>query len=151
MKHQIEIMRKTRSSFIYACKDLSIEQLNLIPAGFNNNIIWNFGHIIVTQQGLCYGLSGLPQKVDKDLIAKFRRGSKPEGFVSAEEYSYLQDLSVSLIDEFEADLKTGIFKEYSPFMTSLRVEVDSFEKAVMFNAYHEGLHLGFALAQRKLV
>jgi hypothetical protein len=151
MKHQIEIMRKTRSSFIYACKDLSIEQLNQIPAGFNNNIIWNFGHIIVTQQGLCYGLSGLAQKVDKDLIAKFRRGSKPEGFVSAEEYQFLQELSVSLIDELETDIQAGIFKEYSPFMSSLRVEVDSFEKAVMFNAYHEGLHLGFALAQRKLV
>lgn len=151
MQHQIEFIRKTRSSFIHACKHLSIEQLNHIPAGFNNNIIWNFGHIIVTQQGLCYGLSGLPQKIDKDFIARFRRGSKPDSFVSSEEYSYLQELSTSLIDEFETDLKTGIFTRYTPFTTSLQLEIDSFDKAVKFNTYHEGLHFGYALALRKLV
>ena len=151
MQHQIELIRKTRASFVHTCRELSIEQLNQIPAGFNNNIIWNFGHIIVTQQGLCYGLSGLPQKIDNQLIAKFRRGSKPEGFVTEAEYNYLQEISVTLMDEFEADLQAGIFTRYSPFTTSLRVEVDSFEKAVTFNAYHEGLHFGYALALRKLV
>lgn len=151
MQHQIEFVRKTRSSFLHACKDLSLEQMNQIPAGFNNNILWNFGHMIVTQQGLCYGLCGLPQKIDKDMIAKFRRGSKPESFVGIEEFNFLKELSVSLIDEFEQDLKMGIFTKYAPFTNSLQLEIDSFEKAVKFNAYHEGLHFGYALALRRLV
>jgi hypothetical protein len=43
MKEQLEITRKTRAAFVYLCKNLSMEQMNYIPEGFNNNIIWNFG------------------------------------------------------------------------------------------------------------
>jgi len=32
----------------------SLEQLNKIPEGFNNNLIWNIAHCVVTQQLLCY-------------------------------------------------------------------------------------------------
>jgi len=37
----------------------TLEQLNKIPEGFSNNLIWNIGHIIVTQQVLIYKLSNL--------------------------------------------------------------------------------------------
>jgi hypothetical protein len=30
------------------------EQLNTIPEGYNNNLIWNIAHIIVVQQMLVY-------------------------------------------------------------------------------------------------
>ena len=106
---------------------------------------------VVTQQGLCYGLSGLPSKIEKSLVDKYKRGSKPDGLATEAEYLALQALSISLIDELEKDLEAGIFKQYTPFMTSLRVEIDSIEKAVTFNAYHEGLHLGAMLALQKLV
>jgi hypothetical protein len=35
----------------------NLDQLNTIPEGFNNNLIWNIGHIIVSQQLLVYKLS----------------------------------------------------------------------------------------------
>lgn len=43
----------------------SLEQLNKIPAGFNNNLIWNIGHIIVAQQSLIYQLSNLQCKYQR--------------------------------------------------------------------------------------
>ena len=150
MQQQIEIIRKTRAAFIYLCKNLTMEQMNNIPEGFNNYIIWNFGHIIVTQQGLCYGLAGVPLKVEKSLTAKYKKGTKPEGIVSEAEYLELQALSVSLINEFEKDYEAELFTQYSPYMTSLNVELDSIEKATAFNAFHEGLHFGAMLALKNL-
>ena len=42
---------------------LSIEQLNKVPARFNNNIICNLGHLICSLQTLCYKLSGLDPRI----------------------------------------------------------------------------------------
>ncbi|MDN3670045.1 DinB family protein [Echinicola jeungdonensis] len=69
---------QTRKNFINLISDLDIDQLNQIPEGYNNNIIWNFGHIIVTQQLLCNKFSGLPLLIDEDILDAFRKGSKPE-------------------------------------------------------------------------
>ena len=63
----------------------------------------------------------------------------------------LQQLSLSLLEQFEKDLEAGIFKEYKTFTTSLNVEVKNIEEAIKFNSFHEGLHLGYVLALKRLV
>ena len=55
---------------------LTIEELNKIPEGFNNNIIWNFGHVIVSQQIICYKLSNQPLKVSDEYVNKICKGHK---------------------------------------------------------------------------
>jgi hypothetical protein len=35
----------------------TLEQLNKIPEGYNNNLIWNIAHVVVVQQMLVYKLS----------------------------------------------------------------------------------------------
>ena len=41
METRIETLKKVRANFLKVIGDLTIEQLNEIPAGFNNNVIWN--------------------------------------------------------------------------------------------------------------
>jgi DinB superfamily len=152
MKEQIDIIRKVRAEFIKIMTPLSIEQLNHIPLGYNNNILWNFGHIIVVQQALCYALAGLPQNVDKALSEKYRKGTKPESVISIEEFEMLKNLSVSLLDIFDKDLKKkSTFKNMKPYMTSLGFEIDKIEKAIQFNTFHEGLHYGYAMSLKRVV
>ena len=151
MKEQLEIIRKTRESFVLMCKNLSIELMNKIPEGYNNNLIWNFGHIIAVQQGLCYGLAGLPMNIDRALVEKYCKGTRPETFITADEYETLKSLSISLIDIFESDISKGIFKEIKPMNTALGVEITNFEQAVKFNTFHEGLHFGYSMALKRAV
>ena len=73
-----ELLKATRKNILKTHEGLSIEQLNLTPEGFNNNLIWNFGHVIATQQILCYSLSGNKAFVSNDLIEAYRKGTKPE-------------------------------------------------------------------------
>jgi hypothetical protein len=54
MKSQIEIIKKTRTFLLEQIKNLGNEEFNRVAEGFNNNIIWNLGHMIAAQQGICY-------------------------------------------------------------------------------------------------
>ena len=147
----LDITRQTRSNFLRLIDGLSTEQLNLIPEGFNNNLIWNFAHNIVTQQLLTYGLAGLPTKVDNKWIAAFRKGTKPEQLYSAEEIEQLKALTFDPLDQFEDDYKAGIFETFRVYPTSYGVTLNTLEEAIAFNNVHEGLHLGYAMSMRKKV
>ena len=58
MKIQFDILTKTRAIVLHYIDGLTLEQLHVIPEGFNNNIAWNIAHLVVTQQLLHYSLSG---------------------------------------------------------------------------------------------
>lgn len=144
-------VRQTRANMLGLMKGLTMEQLNAIPSGFRNNLIWNYGHVIVTQQLLCYSLSGLKPIVDKALIENYRKGSAPDGSVSEAFFQELQALSESTLTQFEADYAQGIFQEFKLYPTSYGVELSRIEEAFQFNLAHEALHLGTMMAIRKLV
>ena len=59
MTKQIEIVRSLREYLLSTVNELSTEQLNQIPDGSGNNIIWNLAHLIAAQQGICYIRAGL--------------------------------------------------------------------------------------------
>ena len=56
----------------------SIEQLNYIPAGFNNNLFWNIAHCAATMQLLVYSLSDSEWRISKDIVKGYRNGTRPE-------------------------------------------------------------------------
>lgn len=43
-------LRHIRTSVLNLIESLTLKQINEIPAGFNNNIIWNLGHLVATDQ-----------------------------------------------------------------------------------------------------
>jgi hypothetical protein len=51
MEKYFDIMQKGRMQFVHLLNGLTIEQLNKIPEGFNNNLIWNFGHLLGNTTG----------------------------------------------------------------------------------------------------
>ena len=69
--HQVfEITRLSRKIIAEYLEHYTLEQLNKVPEGFNNNLIWNIGHIVVVQQMLVYNLSGLPMMVSQEMVEK---------------------------------------------------------------------------------
>jgi hypothetical protein len=144
-------LRQTRKNFLTLVNSLTTEQLNHIPEGFNNNIIWNFGHSIITHQLLCYNLSGNRMYTHKELVHKYRIGTKPEAPVSAEEIEKLKKMATELVTKFEADVNTEMFAEYKEYTTSYHVTLSNIEDAIKFNNLHEGLHLGYAMAIRRVI
>ena len=144
-------LQVTRQNMLNVINQYDSEQLNHIPEGFNNNIIWNFGHVIVTQQLLCYKLSDIQIRIEPSLIDKYRKGSKPEGTVSDDEIARLKNYALETVAQMEEDYNNGLFKTYNEYTTSYGTTLDSIESAMTFNNVHEGLHYGYVLALRKLL
>jgi hypothetical protein len=151
MTRAIETIAKPREILISLLKDLSTEQLNKIPAGFNNNIIWNLGHMIAAQQGLCYKRAGLDAVVDDNFFNQYKSGTKPERFIDASEIENVNELLFSTLEQLEKDLANTLFGNYTPLTTRYGVEVANIEQAINFLPFHEGLHIGAIMALKRLV
>lgn len=132
-------------------EEISLDDLNKIPEGFSNNIIWNIAHVVVTQQLLVYKLSGLPMHVSEEMVAKYRNKTKPEGNVTQAEVDEINGLLESLLFQTEKDLDAEIFKTYTEYTVSLGTTLTNVEEAIEFNNFHEGIHLGYILALRKAI
>ncbi|MDC9722769.1 MAG: DinB family protein [Urechidicola sp.] len=151
MNNPFEILKKNRVLILKVIDGFTLEQLNKIPNGFGNNIIWNMAHLAVIQQILCYKLSGLPIHISDEMAEKYMKGTKPTGDISQKEVDEIKELFISLPNQFEKDYNANVFKEYEAYTTSLNVTLTDIDTANAFNNFHEGIHLGVILALRKLV
>ncbi len=151
MEKTFSILQQTRENFLDLVEGLSLEQLNTVPEGCSNNIAWNFGHITVTQQLLCYVVSGYEPKISQELIDKYRKGTKPEADITTNELEELKQLTTGTFEALVNDYNSGFFTSYKTYSTSYGVELNSIDDAIQFLTVHEGLHFGYAMALRKLV
>ncbi len=151
MNTQFNVTKFNRKCILAIAEGLNQEQLNTIPQGFNNNIAWNIGHTIVTQQLLVYKLSGLPCLISDQTIANYGKGSTANTEMTTEDMKSLLAELLPLTEKMESDYAAGIFKTYNTYTTSLGFELTNVEKAIQFSNYHEGIHLGIIMAIKKLV
>jgi hypothetical protein len=151
MTYQFDILTKNRALILKLVDGFSLKQLNEIPEGFSNNIVWNIAHLVVIQQLLCYKMSGLSISISEEMVSKYSKGTKPERWVSEADFLEIKELLVHLPVQFEKDYRVGVFKTFEPYTTSVNVTLTDIESAFAFNNFHEGIHLGVILALRKLV
>ena len=151
MEHLFTITQQNRKVLYQHLKHTSPDALFKIPKGFNNNIWWNIAHVIITEQKLVYGLSGLSLNVGQTLVEKYQKGSFPKEEPSSEEQEQLTELLFSLPQKTKQDYESGIFTTFKSYMTTPKVPLNSVEDAIAFNVFHEGLHLGSILALLKAV
>lgn len=151
MNKSIEVIRQTRLSVLNLVQDLSIEQLNKVPSGFNNNIAWNLGHMIAAQQGICYKRAGLNTVVDQQFFDTYKPDTKPERLITIAEIETIRQLMFSTLDQLEADYKRHIFTSFQSFVTRYGVKLNSIEEVIEFLPFHEGLHMGYIMALKRAI
>ncbi len=151
MQSTIELLRATRKNVLNSLEGLTLEQINTVPKGFNNSIGWNFVHSLVTQQILCYKLSNLPVLFGDELVEHFKKGSKGNAPLTEDALSHFKAISLPLVDQLEMDFHGGQFKEFTEYTTSYNFTLRNVSDAITMNNAHEGLHLGYIMALKKVV
>jgi len=151
MEQEFKITRTSREIYDRFFDNYSLEQLNKIPPGFNNNLIWNIGHIIVSQQMLVYGGAGELLHVSDELVGKYMRGTRPEYDLSQKEADEIRSLLLPPIERTEKDHYNRVFKTFTERKTQLGFTLSTVEDAIAFNNYHEGIHLGIMMSIKKFL
>lgn len=144
-------LKHLRTSILVLTEELTLEQINKIPTSFNNNIIWNLGHLVATDQRILYARSGLQPPVSNEFISKYQKGTKPDMFIEKKEVDEIKRLLLWSVDQLEEDYNKKIFVHYKEWVTPYGNTISTIEEAMAFLPFHEGLHRGAIIALKKHV
>ncbi len=154
MNLRIENIKHFRRFLLSQIAETTTVQLNTVPTGFNNNIIWNLAHLVAVQQTLCYTRSGQPTVIAQEYIAPYMPGTKPDKVVNDEEIAMVKEQMITSIDRMQADYEANVFIAYTRaerIKQVYNIEVTNIDEAIDFILYHEGFHIGCILALKHLV
>lgn len=151
MNNDFHIWENNRNIYLKFLIHNSLEELNKVPQGFNNNLLWNIGHVIVVQQRLVYGLANVPLNISDDLFQKYKPGTKPGIPEPEDTVELFKELLLKPIAQTKSDFESGKLDDYTPYTTSKGFHLANAGDAITFNNYHEALHLGTMISLLKFV
>ena len=151
MTKQFEISISNRTNVLESINNLSVDQINKIPEGFNNSICWNVGHILVSQQLLTYKLAGFDCLVPTFLIEKYKKGSTCTENTSIDEIEKIKNNLLSVVNRTYEDYKNSIFKNYSEYVTSSGIILNNIEEGIQFSNIHDAIHIGIIMSLKKIL
>ena len=151
MNEIFDFIITSHKAFIQLIDGLTIEQLNKIPEGYNNNIIWNFGHIVVSTQTLCYVRTGILADANSVKFNEFyKKDTRPTYTVTIQEVEELKALALDSVEKIKEAYVNGVFAKITPFLTSTYgAEMKSIEEVLVTTIGHDNVHYGYAWAMKK--
>lgn len=148
VKAAVDILIGTRGRMAKQLEEISAEQWFIQPEGFANNIAWNVGHLVMAQQGLCYGRLGLAIPFGRDNMKQYRAmfggGTSPADWSEHPDATELLRLFVELPKQMEEDVNSGLFENLTmPEPVDGRFPPpETTMHGLIYNQHHEGLHVG---------
>ncbi|HIP36585.1 MAG TPA: DinB family protein [Crocinitomix sp.] len=142
---EFKMLKTSITNVLNIIEGLTNLQMNEIPKGFSNNIIWNVAHLSVTQKLLIYGLSNNDLNLPEEFVSHFRKGTKPQHYLSNDEINFVKDELLKFPTQLKQDILNQKFKNYKAYPTSYNFEITNFNEALVMVNLHYGLHFSTIL------
>ncbi|MEH7887324.1 DinB family protein [Bacillus sp. JJ1609] len=137
-----------RNYILGVVENLSEQEAEFIPAGFNNNIRWNLGHIYLDQFMWIQAVTKEKVPVAEQFHEWFGYGSSPANFTS--ETPSLEELRILLKEQpskIKEDYGDRLEEEFPP----TEMGMHTIEQVLTRTIFHEGMHLQTILDIKKLL
>jgi len=144
-------MTTVRTWLLKSPGGLTDSELLRTPSGWNNNILWNIGHVITDQCNMIYLPCGLPSPLPAEYNALFDPGTSPAGWHTVPNASKALECASNLQTQIQTDMRGNRFETYSPMKLDDGVVLSNVEEAVSHCNLHEAIHLGVIMALRRAV
>ena len=150
-RFECEILRASRTRLLHLIEITNYEILFKIPEGFNNNILWQIGHCITSQQRHMYMRSGLPMYISKEFMESFKIGSSPRSWKVIPDVKEVKHFLIDTVNQLDTDLESGLFVNYEPFELPMGFQLKNAIEALQAANYHEAEHSGKIFTYLKLL
>ncbi|MBB2479365.1 DinB family protein [Bacillus sp. APMAM] len=155
MKHYLfDQLYFVRNNTLNELADVTDSLSDIIPAGFNNNIKWNAGHIFFIQEKFSFHFAGEEMSITEEFSKLFCSGSKPEeGNSNVPSIMDIKEMLSKQVERIEKNFKHRL-KEISPiggYTTSKGLPLSSVEEFLSFCLYHEGMHFEKIKLLKKMI
>ncbi|MFB5674512.1 DinB family protein [Paenibacillus terreus] len=109
--YAFHLMDRTRQKILKHLESLPEAKRNVVPAGFNNSIHWQLGHVVTLADRIIYGIAGKPIPLPESYATFFGPGTKPADWIGEppsweelmqlfnEQPSRLRDTFAGILDE----------------------------------------------------
>lgn len=140
-----------RNVTLFTVKDLTAEEADLIPEGFNNNILWNLGHLCYSQEKFAFHFAGESMETPQEFAQLFAMGTKPSDWTT--QPPTLAELVQLLTDQpnrIRARLTDRLDEVVPNPFTIPGLTLNTIGQLLSFNMYHEGIHVQTIRMLKKL-
>ncbi|MCS4225829.1 DinB family protein [Sphingobacterium sp. BIGb0165] len=148
---EFEILKASRTRLLQLIETVDNKVLFKIPENFNNNIVWQIGHCITSQQRHMYMRSGLPMHISQEFMEMFKIGTSPHTWKSIPDIDEIKHLLLYTVNQLGKDLESGIFVKYQPFSLPIGIFINNHIQALQAANFHEAEHSGIILSYLKLL
>ncbi|GGG25988.1 DinB family protein [Paenibacillus abyssi] len=140
---QIEL---NRSRTLALVAELSEQQADVVPPGFNNNIRWHLGHILTTQERLAFRLIPEPLDLPEELMSLFVNGTKPADWQTSP-----PDLPalIKLLEEQPGRIRARLQGRLEEKITVPFKDFGRLDEVLVFSIGHEATHAGYIMALKR--
>lgn len=149
-RHEVlfEQLRTYRSELLSIVEGLSDAEVDKVPEGFNNNIRWNLGHVLVDQYLWIWVLTKEDMLIPPGFNEWFGFGTGPSHFTDATpKLSALVELLKEQPYLIQERYHGKMEEEFAP----TEMGMSTIEQVLIRTIFHEGLHIGAIQAlKRKL-
>jgi hypothetical protein len=148
MTNFLELLEERRTVLLKRTEHLTTNQYNLVPPGFNNNIIWNMAHALIVSESQLYSNAPFEIPIHEFDIQGFQRGTKPELAIDDYSIGQIRQSMAETVSVFRKRLNdTTATSSQMSQSVALHTLVD--ERTLRFILFHEDLHA--ATVQRLLL
>lgn len=144
------LFERTRKSILGYTAELTPEQRSLVPNGFNNNIHWQLGHVIVIADAIVLGFAGHTSQIPAEYRTFFGPGTKPADWTTeAPAWEELLDVfakqTQSLRETFAGQTNEPVANKEN------FAKAETVGNLLELNTMHESSHSGMINAMSRLV
>ncbi len=137
-----------RGYLLSVADTVTLEEAEQIPAGFNNNIRWNLGHIYLDQYLWIQAVTKEKADVPESFQSWFGYGTSPANFTEdTPSFNELKELLKTQPARIKETYGERLEEEFPP----TEMGMHTIEQVLTRTIFHEGMHLQTVLDIKKCI